>query len=301
LNNPLLFTDPSGEIPILAVLAYVAMQGIISGDMAKDSEMGFWGGFALGAGTAAISMGVGPLIGPIMSGTGFLPGAVNPMVPAAAVGTVTYGITSIATGQPFNWQGLGMNIGIAGVLGGLQGGFDAYQYNHLIGPRPMNEPDYLNFWTGSEKAKVFWSPVGNNFGNENGECVFRCLEEFSDSYGLDQYDHNYWLDRYGNKLGVKPGDLKGLVDGTGIFSSDFIEREANSIAKAFSNDQRVLMGFNTENGKAHAVMVNKVKIWTSSGRYKIWFAETSQIRQVPYSITNILDIDAATFWTFFPR
>jgi len=166
LNNPLLFTDPSGEIPILAVLAYVAMQGIISGDMAKDSEMGFWGGFALGAGTAAISMGVGPLIRPIMSGTGFLPGAVNPMVPAAAVGTVTYGITSIATGQPFNWQGLGMNIGIAGVLGGLDGGFNSITHGG-------------KFFTG--EGATYYSIAS---GNEQG--VKGTPDNYTDDY-LDEF------------------------------------------------------------------------------------------------------------------
>lgn len=46
---------------------------------------------------------------------------------------------------------------------------------------------------------------------------------------------------------------------------------ANSIADALSNDKRVLMGLNTENGGAHAVIVRKVKIWPS-GRYQIYFS-----------------------------
>jgi len=125
LNNPLLFTDPSGEIPILAVLAYVAMQGIISGDMAKDSEMGFWGGFAIGATTAGINMGVSAALGPIMTGPGILPGSVNAIVPAAVSGTMTYGINSLATGQSFDWKGWGLNLGMAGVMGGIEGGITA--------------------------------------------------------------------------------------------------------------------------------------------------------------------------------
>jgi RHS repeat-associated protein len=139
LNNPLTYTDPSGEfIPIIAIAAYIAMQGVIAGDMAKNSEMGFWGGFAMGAGTAALTMGVGAAIGPVMAGTGVIPGAVNMMVPAAISGGITYGVNAIATGQPFNWKGYGLSIGMAGVFGGVQGGYAAYQ------------DENLNVWSGKQ-------------------------------------------------------------------------------------------------------------------------------------------------------
>jgi hypothetical protein len=154
--------------------------------------------------------------------------------------------------------------------------------------------------TGGEKAKVYRSPVRDNFGSQNGECALRCLEESSDSYGMNQYDYDYWFKQNGSKLGVQANELEGMIDGTGVYSSDRIMPDASSISKAISNNQRVIMGFNTKNGGAHAVMVSKVKIWPS-GAYRIWFAETSPVRIAPYSITSIFYFRGAGFWTFYPR
>jgi len=50
------------------------------------------------------------------------------------------------------------------ILGGLMGGM-------------LAEIDKKDFWTGGEKVKVYKSLVGNNLGNQNGECVSRCFEQ----------------------------------------------------------------------------------------------------------------------------
>lgn len=57
------------------------------------------------------------------------------------------------------------------------------------------------------------------------------------------------------------------------------------------------MGFKTASGGEHAVMVSKVKIW-SSGRYRVYFKETSPVRIAPYSSTNLYKVPGAGFWTF---
>ena len=58
------------------------------------------------------------------------------------------------------------------------------------------------------------------------------------------------------------------------------------------------MGFKTASGGEHAVMVRKVKIW-SSGRYRVYFSETSPVRLAPYSTTNLYKLPGAGFWTFY--
>ncbi len=142
-----------------------------------------------------------------------------------------------------------------GLIGGVAGGIDAVR-------------DGRNFLDGSY---VYKSPVNNNFGTQNGECALRCLEEFSSSYGMSEYDFNYWLEQNDGKLGVHATKVEGLIDNTGIFQSDRIipQSNINVLAESFTNDKRVLMGFKTASGGEHAVMVSKVKIW-SSGRYRVY-------------------------------
>jgi len=139
LNNPLKYTDPSGEfIPFIAAAAYVAMQAVISGLEARYSETGFGGGFVMGASTAALTMAVSSVM-PIPV-TSILSGSANYMASAAVAGVFTYGLNSAITGQPFDWKGYGINIGVAGVMGGIAGGYQAFQ------------DESLNVWTGKLRS-----------------------------------------------------------------------------------------------------------------------------------------------------
>jgi hypothetical protein len=184
--------------------------------------------------------------------------------------------------------------GLAGTaIGGLSGGIAAAAKDR-------------NFWTGQHilksRPQVYRSPIGNNLGNQNGECALRCFEEFSESYGMNQYDFDYWLEQNDYKLGVHARKIEGMIDNTGVFSSDPIvpQTDINTLAEAFKNDKRILMGFKTNSGGEHAVMIRKLKIW-SDGSYRIWFAETSQVRLAPYSSSNLFEILGPGFWTFFPN
>lgn len=144
LNNPLVYTDPSGDMPFLVALGYMAVQGIIAGNMAKDTKMGFAGGFAYGFAAAGLSQGFGALIGPVMAGPGAIPGIVNAGVNAAVSGTVTYGFDAIVNSSPFNWKGWALNMGMAIAVGGVEGYAEAVKYNNMVGPRPFGEPTFIN-------------------------------------------------------------------------------------------------------------------------------------------------------------
>jgi RHS repeat-associated protein len=311
LNNPTKYTDPDGQWAHLVVGALIG--GAVNLIMNANNVDNFWQGsgyFGVGAVAGALGAGVGSGISSAIAGGSFGTGFVGSSSALTAASSFTSGGAigggagfssgfttgfgnGLIGGKRFNQTLIsGLKAGaIAGVsgaaIGGLVGGIDAYR-------------DDRNFWTGGEKAKVYFSPVSNNFGKQNGECALRCFEEFSNSYGLDQYDYQYWLNENGNKLGVSPNDIKDLVNRTNVFSSDRISPDIHSITDALAKDQRVLMGFNTDKGGAHAVMVNKVKVWPS-GRYRVWFAETSPVRIAPFSTSDLFDLGGAGFWTFFPR
>ncbi len=120
------------------------------------------------------------------------------------------------------------------------------------------------------------------------------MEEASKSYGLSEYDFQKWLELSGNDrgTGVHPSDVPDLVNKSGIFKSQGIPAsELNGsnvsyLTDALSNGKRVLVGFQSGEGSYHMVGVRKIKVW-SSGKFRIWFTQTSPVRIAPYS-TNTL-------------
>jgi len=206
LNNPLVYSDPSGDIfqiPFMVIAAYIAMQGVIAGDMASNTPgMGFAGGFALGATTAGLSMGIGSAIGPVMAGTGFIPGAVNMMVPAAISGGITYGLNSAITGQTFDWKGYGLSVGMAGVMGGMEGGSAAYEYNHLVGPRQGGAPDGYNVFTGNA---IYLSNTESSIASNSlflSDPSIQYTQSKDNLIDLNSYVNDYFPNSYSNKVSV---------------------------------------------------------------------------------------------------
>lgn len=59
------------------------------------------------------------------------------------------------------------------------------------------------------------------------------------------------------------------------------------------------MGFVTDDGGQHAVMVRQVKIW-SSGHYKVYFSETSPSRIAP-RYTKKINVRKQRFYTFYKK
>jgi hypothetical protein len=192
--------------------------------------------------------------------------------------------------------GVGLQSGLKSALwGGVAGG--------IIGGTVSGIGELRNgksFWNGKIPPKVYRSPVSDNLGQQNGECALRCFEEFSRSYDMDQYDYQYWLSENGNKLGVSVDELDILVNKSNIFGSEKITPDINTITSSLSKGQRVIIGFRSEEYGAHAVMVSKVKVW-SSGRYRIWFSETSPVRLAPYSTDNLWELTDFRAWNFYLR
>jgi hypothetical protein len=309
-NNPLKYTDPSGEF----ITWSFNNGGFSIGFNLTPIGIPLGGGINIGWGNGG-SLGAYGEVGYRVGRTGFGSGAAvsqsfdynfnqkgwsttTSESLYASLGPLNAGVVSTQsyTMDSKKWtNGWGVSAGIG--IGndayglGLNVGYGSGGWTYGIG-------GYLN----PEKPTVYKSPVSNNYGDKNGECVLRCLEEFSSSYGMDEYDFNYWLEENGGKLGVNGSNVKGLIDNTGIFRSDNINarERVHAITEAFTNDKRVLMGFKTKSGGEHAVMVSKVKTW-SSGRYRVFFSETSPARIAPYTTSNLISVSGARFWTFYKK
>ena len=321
LNNPLKYTDPSGEFLLTWSLNNSGFS--IGLNFTPVYPVGFGLNFGWADGFSAGIYGeVGPRFGGTGLGSGFTISqsldynfkhnnwstttseggyASFGIFNAGANMSVTYDISNSKWGDP-NW---GVSAGI-GIMSDEEAGFGLYLTYGSGG---------LNFGVGGyydsrNKPKVYTSPISDNFGNERGECAYRCLEKSSESYGMNKYDYDYWLDqykKYDNKtpskgFGVHPNDMEGLINSTGVFSSETING-LDDIVNAFKSNKRVIMGVRTTEDIDHAVMVRKVKIWPS-GSYRVYFSETSQVRMVPYStydLKHIMGVKTAGFWTFYPR
>jgi hypothetical protein len=296
LNNPLKYTDPDGEWVHLVI-------GAAIGGFTNWAMNGFefsWKGlgyFGVGAVTGALSAGVGVGIQTASAGASFFAGFVGSSQGISTILSVGYTSSflngaaagfgagfvggfgnsfgnGLMQGQNFKealWSGTKTGI-ISGTSAGLIGG---------IGDGIRASLNGKDFWTG--KADVYRSPINDNYGTQNGECALRCFEEFSNSYGMDQYDYNYWYNQNGSKLGVAPYDVENLVNNSNTFLSNRVAPDINALTDALSNNQRLMAGFQTNSGGAHAVMINKIKVWPN-GNYKIWLAETSPVRIAPTSI-----------------
>lgn len=119
LNNPLIYTDPSGDLPFLAIAAFAAYQGFVAGHMAKDGKQGFVGGFARGFASGMVSGGVGKLIGPVIGVKELVPKMLTAGINSAVAGGITYGFDALINNSSFNWKGYGLNVATSMLLAGL--------------------------------------------------------------------------------------------------------------------------------------------------------------------------------------
>jgi RHS repeat-associated protein len=178
LNNPLVITDPSGDNPVVGFLMMAAYSAVVNGFMSAENGDGFLQGFAIGTATAALSYGVGAVIGPVMTGPGAIPGMVNAGVNTSVSGLITYGFEAILNNSSFNWNGWALNTGMAMAVGGVEGGIIASSEGNL------------NVWTG-KPIKVFrskFSLINNKPVNPH------------DLYYLDKDGNAIHVTQYYNKL-----------------------------------------------------------------------------------------------------
>ncbi len=125
---------------------------------------------------------------------------------------------------------------------------------------------------GVKSLKKYTFDVRDNYGNENGECVYKSLEECCRSLGMLEYDINYW------KLLKEETMGKDAILGIPEFAwfvrkSNILECKKigflSDIINAYKRNWRVIIC-----KESHAAVVYQLRIW-SDGHFEIEIAETS--------------------------
>lgn len=157
MNNPLIYTDPSGEIvwfvPVIIGAVIGATSGAIMADQAGAQGFGEWAAY-VGGGAV-----IGGLSGGAAAGVSALGGGA--MLAGAAAGAVGgAGFSGMATG----WDGSAMLTGavngaIAGFVGGGVGGAIGGGWGALAGGAASNLTSQLLYNDG-DFSSVNWASVG---------------------------------------------------------------------------------------------------------------------------------------------
>nr|NQU93832.1 hypothetical protein [Bacteroidota bacterium] len=287
LNNPLVYTDPSGEFAWIPFLAYTAVQGIISGDMAKNrgAKNGFWGGFATGIITAAATQFISPYIGAAINGTGFLAGAASNMVAAAGTGFITYGAASIVTGEPFDWQGWGLNIVMAGAIGGMERGFDTVLNDRNFLTGKPNSPHY--------EAILEDYPHITQTENNCKNATIAEVDQFNGGKRTQEYFQTEG-DKFNSDFYIKNGRYPTLGQYFDHFNfttvdAGSLELQHTDIGKAMTQGNPTVIDENVGGGRGHTITIVKIRQWKPGGKVKIWFSDPQEgIWKANYSRT-VLD------------
>ncbi len=314
LNNPLKYTDPTGEVFglddfLIAAVIGGAINWLFNGAELSWKGLGYFAGGALVGG---LSAGAGAWVASSFQACGVFAGAGIGAVTGGLTGGVTNvaqnGLNNLLNGQNF-FSGWGSSFasgalvgGIAGALsGGIAGGKQALDSGKNVWwgkevKHGRNQWSLFNW----EKPQVFSSPVNSNFGNVSGECVFRCLEEFSSSYGLSEYDFDYWKNLNGH-LGVHPSEVESLVKKSGVFAAKrVVHNDTHGLVSLIKENKRLMLGFSKEGIGGHAVMISKIKYW-SDGTAKLFFKETSPVRIIAPSLKIKPGVPLIGYgiWSFF--
>ncbi len=199
LNNPLKFTDKSGNIPLLALamiggFVNFGIQEASGNNRTSEAALQSFGigaasGFAGGVVGAGVSGAVGyggAHAGAVIGGSsGFASGFV------AGAGTSWANGASFGDGALAGLQAGGIGLVTGGISGGVMGGIRAHRSG-------------LNFWNGQEVSQYIANGIGDggmvydqgggelcpNPGNRGKKICMSSFDELWDNYGHTTYDVN---------------------------------------------------------------------------------------------------------------
>ncbi|MCL2041841.1 MAG: hypothetical protein FWG84_07375 [Bacteroidales bacterium] len=234
LNNPLKYTDPSGEFVHLIVGAVIG--GLMNMAINARNISNGWqalGYFGIGAAVGALTAGMGNGLSVAMAGgggtfgMGFVGNAYSIAQMGFIQGAVMGGITGFAGGLLGGagnaWmqgdsfmKGLekGMTAGNWGALGGaVIGGMTTGLFNGKDN----------RFLDGEPKPKVVHSPIASRAGTSSGTCFIEGMDAISSSFGNTDHDVSFWKNTYEICSGSEYGGatITGQVD--------YVEQTINSV------------------------------------------------------------------------
>ena len=314
LNNPLTYSDPTGEFFIaddilIAMAAAAIFNGLNSGVQAELNGSSFWNGALKGALTGAISGGVGAYFAGFAP-MGVFPGAFFGGITGGFAGGFTSGISSSLSGGSFGdgfISGFYNGLFSGAIGGGISGGYRVAEFNKQFGDKYP-----LNIWSGNklgdlrnewsffnwDRPNVIEVPYNKSLFQDGPYCASYSLSEAAYSYDRDIHPCEY---ADGNIDPASSGGVRQVgsdgLDGnitfinnsgdwgvTGV--SSFPNHSTNFghyVYDAMASGQRVL--FVTQNYDAgdkiggHEMFIYKAKVW-HNGRYSLRMIDTGN-KQVP--------------------
>lgn len=198
-NNPLKYTDPSGD---WINLLYAGLSAGFTNWLSHGSQLD-WDGlkyFGVGFIAGSLGYGIGGGVNAALAGdkfgvgfvgkaesvaTGFSSGFVTGFTGGGAAGFITGFGNALADNKSFNEMiNSGVTFGLiggfsAGIIGGLAGGKDAKNHDR-------------NYWTGSDSQKMHFRI------DQNGKAVMIDLSQFNNDGGVSDYITYYSSGTLGN-------------------------------------------------------------------------------------------------------
>jgi len=234
LNNPLKYTDPSGEIAVQLVgfaISYIIQQfhppslNSYMPNYYKDRS-------------SIIGFGVGALVNCFIPGAnGLIKGAILGGFSGGLSGGLTAGIDAVLSGGDFGdafWSGFRSGFLSGMITGGIKGGLTARQYglNMLTGEPRYNMNDLVTlaslqqpeFTKANLGAKDFINQIQKSLSyTEHSEALTSDqLFDFSEAdknfvLKSDGMGGNYWVyEKNGTKISLRSGNI--LYDGINFYS-----------------------------------------------------------------------------------
>lgn len=247
LNNPLKYTDPSGELfGIDDLLIGAVISGIMNLAMNIPNISSFWKGlgfFGIGAFSTALTMGVGSGVSSLLGGGSFMTGFIGKSTFMAGhsfmSGLIVGGTTGFAAGFINSFgngllNGLGFNSSLKnGLDNGITGGIFSGLTNGIIGGLEAIKHD-ANFWNG--KRTVFLSDFAANGKNGHIKTLMnKGLNKLSAKY-IGEFENASVYES--PILGNYPAEYSGITlppvgifVGQGVYAGDldFIRHEFGHI------------------------------------------------------------------------
>ena len=304
LNNPLMYTDPSGELIGAAILigALIAATAYTMTALLADvpfSVGGLLKATFIGAASAAVTFGIGSAASSMFSvpAVGFWQGAYQGAIIGAITGAGGTVANAIFSGQHLTLKAVlgGAITGavIGGAVGGLQGGIRAQKAGR-------------DFWSGKKWVEVK-TGSGNTIGSSSNvnfsdpkwdveesmklkqfsqedeySCTYRCKLSVDDYFGStgQQSTNKGWLDYANKNNGVSSNKVEGLYRMAGYSTNSFSGSMTSKnglpwIANEMRNNRVVQIGWfpDSSSSMGHASLISKIKYLEDFSKFRIYLMD----------------------------
>jgi len=279
LNNPLVYTDPSGEFvfslflgPVGVVLDAACWGAVINGGIytagVAISNGGFnnwdWGQFGKSMAVGAISGAAGAGAGMLTQGLqvyGAIPGALIEGGIQGAAGGLAGGFGNVIMEDDWGAFGSGFAQGFATgfILGGISGGIEGYQNAQGIGANPWSGKLYQNqsTYSSTPKTGIALQPYPER------DCYGYALEYADDGHG--NRSASYFLGKGNNAPGAYAGDVARKSGIKVNWSTKISGAEWDNVGGSLMQGKEIL-ATTSRDGVSHWVNITRV---TTADKWRV--------------------------------